>query len=109
MKGPRRSTGAPSPFEARPKALAPQGDGDRFERAMAKVLCHGLILVIVSKVEAEKMPGPIRKSGVKQVPLSEMTDDYRLENDPRFRSRIEAARASLLAGRGVPLEELPSD
>lgn len=35
--------------------------------------------------------------------------DYRLENDPRFRSRIEAARASLRAGRGVPLEDLPSD
>jgi len=31
--------------------------------------------------------------------------DYRLENDPRFLSRIAAARASLRAGRGVPLEE----
>ena len=35
--------------------------------------------------------------------------DYRLENDPRFRRRIEAARASLRAGRGVRLEDVPSD
>lgn len=91
------------------------------------------------------MAGPVRKSGVKQVPLSEVKDDlsyflrmaekqevvitrhgkpagvligfeseddwfdYRLENDPRFRSRIEAARASLRAGRGVRLEDVPSD
>ena len=27
--------------------------------------------------------------------------DYRLENDPRFLRRIEKARASLKAGRGV--------
>ena len=32
--------------------------------------------------------------------------DYRLENDPRFLSRIVAARASLRAGRGVRLEDL---
>jgi prevent-host-death family protein len=32
--------------------------------------------------------------------------DYRLENDPRFLSRIAAARASLRAGRGVRLEDL---
>ncbi len=32
--------------------------------------------------------------------------DYRLEHDPRFLSRVAAARASLRAGRGVPLEEL---
>jgi prevent-host-death family protein len=31
--------------------------------------------------------------------------DYRLENDPRFLERIEKARASLRAGRGVKLEE----
>ena len=35
--------------------------------------------------------------------------DYRLENDPRFQSRIEAARSSLRAGRGVRLEEVTSD
>jgi prevent-host-death family protein len=88
------------------------------------------------------MAGPVRKSGVKQVPLSEVKDDlshylhvaetqeiiitrhgkpagvligfgseddwfdYRLENDPRFRSRIEAARASLRAGHGVRLEDV---
>jgi prevent-host-death family protein len=91
------------------------------------------------------MAGPIRKSGMRQVPLSEVKDDlshflrvaetqevvitrhgkpagvligfeseddwfdYRLENDPRFCRRIEAARASLQAGRGVRLEEVESE
>jgi len=32
--------------------------------------------------------------------------DYRLENDPRFLRRIEAARQNLKAGRGVRLEDL---
>jgi prevent-host-death family protein len=32
--------------------------------------------------------------------------DYRLENDPRFLSRIEAARRSLREGHGIPIEEL---
>ena len=32
--------------------------------------------------------------------------DYRLENDPRFLRRIESARQSLRAGRGVRLEEI---
>ena len=32
--------------------------------------------------------------------------DYRLENDPRFLARVEAARASLRAGRGVKLEDV---
>lgn len=31
--------------------------------------------------------------------------DYRLENDPRFLRRVEAARQSLRAGRGVRLED----
>lgn len=31
--------------------------------------------------------------------------DYRLEHDPRFLARIEAARRSLRAGRGVRLED----
>jgi len=31
--------------------------------------------------------------------------DYRLENDPRFLKRIEAARRSLRAGKGVSLED----
>ena len=83
-----------------------------------------------------------RKSGVKEVPLSEVKDDlsrflreagereivitrhgkpagvligfkteddwfdYRLENDPRFLDRIQSARDSLRAGRGVKLEDL---
>ncbi len=32
--------------------------------------------------------------------------DYRLENDPRFLDRIEAARRDLRAGRGTRLEDL---
>jgi prevent-host-death family protein len=88
------------------------------------------------------MARTIRKSGVKEVPLSEVKDDlsrylreaetheivitrhgkpagvligfeseedwfdYRLEHDPRFLDRIEQARNSLRAGRGVKLEDL---
>ena len=88
------------------------------------------------------MARTIRKSGVKEVPLSEIKDDlsrylheaetqeivitrhgkpagvligfeseedwfeYRLEHDPRFLRRIEAARRSLHAGRGVRLEDV---
>ena len=32
--------------------------------------------------------------------------DYRLENDPRFLKRVEAARRSLRAGRGIKIEDL---
>jgi prevent-host-death family protein len=32
--------------------------------------------------------------------------EYRLEHDPRFLARIEAARRSLRAGRGVKLENV---
>ena len=32
--------------------------------------------------------------------------DYRLESDPRFLARIQRARASLRAGRGVALEKV---
>jgi hypothetical protein len=42
------------------------------------------------------------------VPRRKSADDqfeYRLENDPRFLRRIEKARASLRAGRGVRLED----
>ena len=35
--------------------------------------------------------------------------EYRLENDPRFLRRIEAARASLRAGRGIRLEDVDSE
>jgi prevent-host-death family protein len=88
------------------------------------------------------MADTVRKSAVKQVPLSEIKDDlsrylreaetqdivitrhgkpagiligfgseddwfdYRLENDPRFRRRIDQARDSLRAGRGIRLEDL---
>ncbi len=88
------------------------------------------------------MARPVRKSRVKEVPLSEVKDDlsrylreaeegevvitrhgkpagvligfaseddwfdYRLENDPRFLARVERARGSLRAGRGVRLEDV---
>ncbi len=32
--------------------------------------------------------------------------DYRLEHDPRFLQRIERARQSLRAGRGIKLEDV---
>lgn len=32
--------------------------------------------------------------------------EYRLQNDPRFLNRVEAARKSLKEGRGVRLEDL---
>ena len=35
--------------------------------------------------------------------------EYRLENDARFRQRVEQARASLRAGRGVRLEDVDVD
>jgi len=35
--------------------------------------------------------------------------DYRLERDPRFLRRIERARNSLRAGRGIRLEDLEKD
>ncbi len=88
------------------------------------------------------MADRIRKSGMKEVPLSEAKDDlshllreaekqdivitrhgkpagvligfrseddwfdYRLENDPRFLRRIEEARKSLRAGKGIRLEDI---
>jgi prevent-host-death family protein len=35
--------------------------------------------------------------------------EYRLETDPRFLRRIEAARASIRAGPGVRLEDVDSE
>ena len=35
--------------------------------------------------------------------------EYRLERDPRFLSRIERARESLRAGRGIRLEDVPAN
>ena len=88
------------------------------------------------------MARPVRKSQMKEVPLSEVKDDlsrflreaekqeivitrhgkpagvligfeseddwfdYRLENDPRFLKRVEQARQSVRAGRGVKLEDV---
>ncbi len=91
------------------------------------------------------MAGAVRKSGIREVPLSEVKDDlsrflheaekqdivitrhgkpagvligfkseeewfdYRLEHDPRFLARVERARTSLRAGRGVRLEDTGTD
>ena len=33
--------------------------------------------------------------------------DYKLESDPRFLERVEQARRSLKAGRGIRLEDIP--
>lgn len=88
------------------------------------------------------MAGAIRKTPMKEVPLSEVKDDlskflreaekhqivitrhgkpagvligfeseddwfdFRLEHDPRFLERVESARKSLRAGRGVKLEDI---
>ncbi len=88
------------------------------------------------------MARQVRKSGMKEVPLSEVKDDlsrylreaeqgpvvitrhgkpagvligfesedewfdFRLQNDPRFLARVEKARGSLRAGRGVRLSDL---
>jgi len=35
--------------------------------------------------------------------------DYRLEHDPRFQARVETARKSLAAGKGVRLEDTPKE
>ena len=89
------------------------------------------------------MAGAVRKTRIKEVPLSEIKDDlsrflrqaekqeivitrhgkpagvligfeseddwfdYKLENDPRFLERIEQARRSLKALRGIRLEDVP--
>ena len=78
------------------------------------------------------MARTVRKSGVKEVPLSEIKDDlsrylreaetqgiivtseeswfdYRLEHDPRFLQRIEQARNSLRAGGGIRLEDVETE
>jgi hypothetical protein len=57
------------------------------------------------QIEGQVMARTVRKSGVKEVPLSEV----KLENDPRFLRRIEQARNSLQAGRGVRLEDIETD
>jgi hypothetical protein len=51
------------------------------------------------------MARTVRKSALKEIRPSEIKDD-RLENDPRFLRRIEQARDSLRAARGVALEDL---
>ena len=56
------------------------------------------------------MAGRVRKAGEKKIPRSKVKDEkHRLENDPRFLRRIEQARGSLQAGRGLRLEEVETD
>ncbi|WP_426421279.1 type II toxin-antitoxin system Phd/YefM family antitoxin [Bradyrhizobium genosp. A] len=91
------------------------------------------------------MARTVRKSGAKEVPLSEIKDnlsrylreaetqeivitrhgkpagvligfesgddwfEYRLEHDPRFVQRVEQARNSLRAGRGVKLKDIDTE
>ncbi len=91
------------------------------------------------------MARQVRKSGMREVPLSEVKDDlsrylreaeqepvvitrhgkaagvligfeseevwfdFRLENDPRFLARIERARASMRANRGIRLEDVEGE
>ena len=91
------------------------------------------------------MARTVRKSGVKEVPFSELKNDlsrylreaetqeivitrhgkpaglliafeseddwfeYRLEHDPRFLQRVDEARSSLRAGRGVKLEDIDTE
>jgi hypothetical protein len=50
-----------------------------------------------------------RKTGTSEVPYSEIMDESRLENDPRFLRRIEQARASARAGRGIRLEDIETE
>jgi ribosomal protein S30 len=56
------------------------------------------------------MAGRVRKVGEKKIPLLKVKDEkHRLENDPRFLRRIEQARDSLQAGRGVRLEDVETE
>jgi hypothetical protein len=53
------------------------------------------------------MVRPVRKCRLKLLSLSKAKNTHlRLENDPRFVQRIEKARNSLRAGRGVRLEDI---
>jgi prevent-host-death family protein len=61
--------------------------------------------------EAERQPVVITRHGKAAGVLigfgsEEDWFDYRLQNDPRFLARVEKARASLRAGRGVRLEDV---
>jgi hypothetical protein len=57
----------------------------------------------------------IRKNGIKEnlvtMDLKSEEDrfDHRLEHDPRFLRRIEQARNSLQAERGIRLEDIESE
>ena len=59
-----------------------------------------------------RMPGKRRTTHLRRVSLCKVKDgddwlDYRLGMGPRFLERVARARASLKAGGGVRLEEIP--
>jgi len=69
------------------------------------------VLAIVPKSEAETQDVVITRHGKPAGVLIGFKSeddwfDYRLENDPRFLQRVEQARASVRAGRGVKLEDV---
>jgi hypothetical protein len=51
-------------------------------------------------------PGRLRSGSSKIDETTHGRTEHRLENEPRFLRRIEKARRSLRAGRGVRLEDL---
>jgi len=57
--------------------------------------------------KGRSMANTVRKSRTKEVRRPEVKA-ARLENDPRFLRRIEKARVSIRAGRGVRLEDVES-
>ena len=54
------------------------------------------------------MAGKSRKPRVRKDSLPETKGRLRLENDQRFLRRVENARKSLRAGRGIRLEDMKS-
>lgn len=64
--------------------------------------------------EAERQPIVITRHGKPAGVLIGFASEnewfaYRLETDPRFLARVDQARASLRAGHGVRLEDVPTD
>src|SRR6266568_5090759 len=66
------------------------------------------ILAIVAKSEAESWLAQYGKPAGVLIGFESEDDwfDFRLEHDPRFLERVESARKSLRAGRGVKLEDV---
>jgi len=76
-------------------------------------ICGSMLFTVLSRYlrEAENQEVVITRHGKPAgVLIGFATEDdwfdYRLESDPRFLARVQRARESLRAGRGVPLEEV---